>query len=391
MKIAVVDNVHLIKDKEGHYYSQTVYSYEFLKRYLNVFDEVRFIGKIREVECVEKEYKRVDGPNVEIVPLPWYQGIMQMIRKFPALIKIYKHLLDGCDCSILRIAQVESFFAYFFGKVKNKPFAVEVVNDPSAFTDMPFFYRIFSVYMVKHMCKKANVASYVTEKYLQKKYPTKANYSTYYSSIELKKEDIKKRVAQYNGKAALKIVHVANSINTDIKGHYCLIKAAKRVKEAGYNIVVDFIGDGTKVDEYKKYIDECSLNNCMRFIGRINTREALLKKISEYNLMVLPTKMEGLPRTIIEAMAVGLPCISTPIAGVPELLPSECLVPIDDDRAFSEKIIELINHPEKMIRLGERNICKAKEYTSDILSGRRNEMYYNLKQEVLKNHYYNHN
>ncbi len=384
MKVLVVDNTHLIRDKEGRYYSESVYSYEFLERYLAVFDAVRFIGKTKFVDTAGANCKRVDGPGVEIVPLPWYQGMGQMLKVFPRLIGIYRHLLDDCDCCILRIAQIESFLTYIFAKRRGKPFAVEVVNDPATFTDMPNLYRLLSIYMVKKMCKKATAASYVTKDFLQKKYPTGAKYTTNYSSIELHKENIKCLVEPYSGNGPLRIVHVANSINTDIKGHYCLINAAKRVRDAGYDVKVDFIGDGNKVLEYKEYIEHNMLQNDIRFIGRINGRTELLQVLKEYHLMVLPTKMEGLPRTIIEAMAVGMPCISTPIAGVPELLPGECLITPDDDKAFAEKIIDCINNPETMKKMGEENIEKAKEYTNDILSARRSEMYRFLKSEIIK-------
>lgn len=381
MKVLVVSNIHLVKDNNGNYYSSSVYSYDFFKRYLEVFDEVKIVGKTKLISTVDLEnYKRVNGPNIEIVPLPWYQGIKQMVRKLPELICIFRHVLDECDCCIFRIAQVESFFTYVFGNMKALPYAVEVVNDPETFTDMPFLYRKFSTLMVKKMCKHAVAASYVTKKFLQRKYPTKANFCTYYSSIELHQEDIGPWANMFEGKNEFKIVHVSNSINSDIKGHYTVIKAAERVLNAGYKITVDFIGDGTKVEEYQKYIDKHLLGNKIHFIGKISGRKQLLKLISEYNLMVLPTKMEGLPRTIIEAMAVGLPCISTPIAGVPELLSADYLFAPDDDKAFADEIMHLINNPDELKIMSKANIKVAQEYTTDILTERRNKMYLFLKK-----------
>jgi hypothetical protein len=114
---------------------------------------VKVVAKVKRNEEINKEkYNLVNGPGVEVVELPWYQGLSQMIKKLPQLIKIYRKIGNDVDCYVFRIAQVESFFTYLLRKKDGKPFAVEVVNDPETFVDMNGFMRNFSVKMVKKMC-----------------------------------------------------------------------------------------------------------------------------------------------------------------------------------------------------------------------------------------------
>ena len=384
MKVFVVDNVHMIKDKDGRFYSPTIYDYAFLQRYLKAFDEVKFIGKVKHEDVVGPNNKMLSGPNVEIVELPWYQGLGQMIRKFRKLRKIYREQSKDCDCYVFRVAQMESFFMYLFRKNKSAPYVLEVVNDPATFVDMPKPLKWFSVFMLRRMAKGAIGASYVTEKYLQSKYPLgkKKRFESYYSSINLDVNQIASSPIQYAGNGVFKIVHVSNAINTDIKGHYTLLKMTKDLLERGIKVEVLCVGDGTKVDEYREFVAQNGLTEVVRFIGRISSKDELLSILRNSNLMVLPTKMEGLPRTIIEAMAVGLPCLSTPVAGIPELLDEKYLFDPQDYRGFASKVEHLMNAPDELLKMSVENIEKAKAFTSDVLETRRTSFYKCLRESV---------
>lgn len=387
MKVLVVDNIHLICNKNNEYYSSSIYSYDFYKRYLNVFDEVKVIGKTKHVDSVNTtDYLKISGPRLEVLELPWYQGMRAMFRILPKLIRIYRHVADDCDCCILRIAQVESFLFYIFTK-KRTPYCVEVVNDPETFGSRFDIIRNFSVYMTKKMTRKANGASYVTEHFLQSKYPCKAEFDikkgfkSHYSSIDLDEKGVAEAPIEYSG-GEFRIVHVSNAINTDVKGHTTLIKAFEKISKEIPEARLTIIGDGNKLDEYKKLVANLEVADKVTFTGRINDKNALLSKLRDSNLMILPTKMEGLPRTIIEAMSVGLPCLSSPTAGVPELIDKKYLFPPEDVNSFAKKAIELIKSPAELREMSSRNIEESKKYCKTVLDARRTEFYLNLRKTV---------
>ena len=59
IKLAIVDNAHVIKTSSGEYYSKTVYSYDFFKRYLDSFDSVRFITKVKVLKHDDIDFKSI--------------------------------------------------------------------------------------------------------------------------------------------------------------------------------------------------------------------------------------------------------------------------------------------------------------------------------------------
>ena len=76
MKLLLVDNAHIYKTKDGKYFTPSIYSYDFFKRYLNSFSSVRFAAKTKYLDNAQhKNLLRVDGPQVEIFEIPWYDGL----------------------------------------------------------------------------------------------------------------------------------------------------------------------------------------------------------------------------------------------------------------------------------------------------------------------------
>ena len=98
------------------------------------------------------------------------------------------------------------------------------------------------------------------------------------------------------------------------------------------------------------------------------------------DILIFPTIGEGLPRTVIEAMAVGLPCLSTAVNGIPELLDEEFLVGQQDVVGFAKKTIELLADEKNYRNASQKNVLKAAEYEHSLLQQRRNEFYLKLNK-----------
>ena len=94
---------------------------------------------------------------------------------------------------------------------------------------------------------------------------------------------------------------------------------------------------------------------------------------------MFPSKAEGLPRVLIEAMATGLPCLASNVDGIPELLDKKYLFSPEDVTGFANKIEEIMQDESEMEYMGQINYKKALEYESTKLTNRRQKFYMELK------------
>lgn len=390
LKLLLVDNIHLYKTPNGIYYTPSIYNYEFFQRYLNVFDKLKLVSKVKYVDKIdENKYLKVTRDNLEIYELPWYQGFKQMISKLFLLNKIYKYASVDCDCIIYRVAQIESFWTYFHWSNRKKPFAVEVVNDPKTFINTNSIIKKTSCIMLKKMTYRALGASYVTKEYLQKLYPSyshihkddKVHFTDYYSSIELLDSEINKPI-HFANKTTFNIVHVGNSINDNTKGQLTLIHISHLLLKNGYDIKTHIIGDGNYIPYLKEVCQKLGISSSIIFHGRLANRNDVLNTLRLMDIFIYPTNMEGLPRVIIEAMGVGLPVLSTPIAGIPELLNSQYLFSPNDVYGFAQKMMDLFCNQDELSEMSIKNVAVAQEYVKSKLNPRREKFYLNLRNSV---------
>jgi glycosyltransferase involved in cell wall biosynthesis len=95
--------------------------------------------------------------------------------------------------------------------------------------------------------------------------------------------------------------------------------------------------------------------------------------------MVLPSRAEGLPRVIVEAMARALPCIASNVGGIPELLAAEDLVAPNNPQVLAAKIAEVLGDNARLSRMSARNLEKSQQFRPEILERRRTEFYSYLR------------
>jgi glycosyltransferase involved in cell wall biosynthesis len=102
------------------------------------------------------------------------------------------------------------------------------------------------------------------------------------------------------------------------KNHALLVKAIKILKDRGMdNIRLVFAGDGAERQNIDRLIDDMGLASCVRSLGVRHDIPELMNMIDIY---CLPSLFEGLPFSLIEAMAAGLPCVATNVEGNREIV-----------------------------------------------------------------------
>ena len=153
----------------------------------------------------------------------------------------------------------------------------------------------------------------------------------------------------------------------DQKGFDVLIKAFAKVykKHADYKLII--YGDGAKRSELEELICDYDLKSCVELPGTIYN---VLDTIKDQGIFVLPSRFEGIPNTLIEAMSVGVPTISTDCTpGGPDFLTNHgergMLVPVNDDEALSEAIIKMIEDDQLQREYSQKGLEILKELEPD--------------------------
>lgn len=389
MNVLVAVDAQLFMTPDGKVWSKTIYGYDFWKRYLDVFETVKVVSRLGKADYTQVEgYLRSDGDNVSFAPLPMVRGMKGYVKNVISFLKDAKKAVRDEDCAIIRLPSIPATFVEFVYARKHKPYVLEVVVDPlNAYAGNKLAAKVLTEQLRKS-CLNANGVSYVTQYALQEQYPSRARISgknteeyfeSYYSSIILK-DDFFAPARDYSKIGnKVKLVHTANNINNDVKGHDVVIEVVKKLNDLGIDASVTFIGDGDLRPELEKMAEVLGVGTKVVFTGLLGSAMEVREKLLGADIFILPTKAEGLPRAVIEAMAVGLPCLSTPVNGIPELLEKEYMFDPMDSQGFTKKIIELLQNPEKMGQTSMRNINKAREYEETVLQQRRIEFYTKLK------------
>lgn len=142
------------------------------------------------------------------------------------------------------------------------------------------------------------------------------------------------------------------------------------------------MGDG----KYREFLEQrartLGLAEKVTFLGQLPAGAKVREQMDKADLFILPSRGEGLPRAMIEAMARALPCIGSTASGIPELLSPEDLVPPEDAASLARKIAEVLADPGRMSGMSVRNLEKAKEFESRILQKRRIEFYGEVKKRT---------
>jgi glycosyltransferase involved in cell wall biosynthesis len=141
---------------------------------------------------------------------------------------------------------------------------------------------------------------------------------------------------------------------TAVKGHVYLLRALAKLKNRGTSCQLLLAGQGPLLDKLQRQVNEFQVQHMVKFLGQIPHSDLLqYYKNNEVDLVVLPSVdlgngfHEGIPVSLMEAMAHGIPVVATSTGGIPELLQegTGILVPPQDINALANAIERLIADP----------------------------------------------
>jgi glycosyltransferase involved in cell wall biosynthesis len=119
------------------------------------------------------------------------------------------------------------------------------------------------------------------------------------------------------------------------------------------------VGDGPQREQLERLCEEMGIAGRVHFAG---WRPDVPEILAASRLLVLPSRWEGMPNVVLEAMASRLPVVATQVEGTDELLgPGARTVPFGDSEALAEKIVALVRDPPAAAQLGVVNRARAEK------------------------------
>ncbi|TCL76755.1 glycosyltransferase involved in cell wall biosynthesis [Hydrogenispora ethanolica] len=148
------------------------------------------------------------------------------------------------------------------------------------------------------------------------------------------------------------------SLRSHVKGVDLLLRAVAGLGDAVSRVAI--AGEGKLLPELLRLRDELGLTSKVHLLGN---RDDIPELLAQSKMLVMPSRWEGLPIALLEAMAAAKPIVATPVGGIPELIESGrngLLVPPDDVPALTAAIRRLLADPAAAAELGKhayQDVC----------------------------------
>jgi L-malate glycosyltransferase len=150
-----------------------------------------------------------------------------------------------------------------------------------------------------------------------------------------------------------RLIAVVANMNIETKGHADLIRATAEIFREFPDAKFLLIGDGAERSRLEALTQELSLSNTVLFLGR---RKDVPDILACCELFVLPSWAEGLPNSVLEAMAAGLPVVATRVGGTAEIVEDGVdglLVPPKEPQALAHAILRILKDEEFAKRVAQ--------------------------------------
>lgn len=164
-----------------------------------------------------------------------------------------------------------------------------------------------------------------------------------------------------NSNRPLQIVCVGRLVPA--KGQHILLRALSVLHAKGHDAKLVFVGSGPDMESLKQEASTNGLADRVIFRGALNHHQTR-EQLAEADLFALASFAEGIPVALMEAMAMSIPCVSTNVAGIPELIRDHVeglLVPASSVEAMAAALESLLTDRELRDRLGRSGRVRVME------------------------------
>lgn len=374
------DHYFVYNKSDNKYYdgSGGVFDKDLWSRYLEIFSALIIVGREKDILPNKLVDSSCDNVTFELRS-ELKSGIDRFIKRNSVKRELTK-TLSKVDFAIIRVPSVLGYIAQEICIKNNINYTLEVV---ACSWDAYWNYGTISgklmapleYYKLKTAVAKAKACIYVTKTFLQSRYPTNCQFESI-SNVNIdsiiSKSDKDNFYAQYVKGDDFKIALIG-SFHVKYKGHLEVLKAIHYLKKEynHSNFKVYFVGTGDPTWVIN-LADVLEVTESVEILGTLKAGKAgILPFLDTMHLYVHPSKQEGLPRVVIEALSRGRLALGSQAAGIPELIDEKLLHSPGDWKKLAEDIKAIYDRQEDWEMLSDLNLNRSSEYLESELQEKR--------------------
>jgi glycosyltransferase involved in cell wall biosynthesis len=371
---------------EGKIWTFTPPSYDFFGTALRVFEKVRVIARTTDAPAPPERARLVCGPGVELVPIPSYVGPAEYLARRSAI----KQALRACASLdgrfLFRIPSQIAFLVAEMIETGHRPYGAELLTDPPAFFSpgvaphgLAFLFRPYFTRRTRELCARAVAVNYVTGSSTQRAYPAAPGaWSSRVSDVDLPEEAFLDLAARHSrprrASDPIRVVCVGY-LDLLAKGQDVLIKSIAAAKVQGHDFHLTFVGDGRQRANLMRLADSLGVAQQVSITGALGGPAQVREKLQDSDLFSLPSRAEGIPRALLEAMAAGLPAICSRVGGMADFLEPRWLVDPGSVPQLTAALVDFAQNRHEWASIGARNQNFARPFLNRLLESKRLDFY----------------
>lgn len=303
--------------------------------------------------------------NASVVKLPFFFRISGLLKNMINPLFIYKFgkALTQCnwdyDVILLRDMHPLSLMVWIIAKIKRIPVVLQISSNPRKIAQASFkggkrlFYVSYAFLResVEYLISKSTLVILSCDHPYIK--PTSSLvFKTHFNLISTQDYVSKEFVNDKYGKIQTPTILFVGRMSPE-KGVENLVKAVKVLVDNGLDLSLELVGDGPDFVRISELVKDLNLAENVELCGNVSNREDLLEYYKNASIFVLPSIEDATPKVLLEAMAVGLPIISTDVGEISNVLNGVGkIVKSGNIISLAEAIEELLIDQTKMKELG---------------------------------------
>lgn len=361
-------------------YARDQFPQSYWDRFLDVFDSVTVVARrgVMPSGVSYQQYNLSSRDGVEFVLLDNLSSLKgQLFGQRISRRQMADAIVRG-DAVVARLASENGLLAIRVARELGRPCAVMLTGCPwdGLWNHGRFAGKLYAPVMswrVRRAVGRARFVWYVTQRFLQRRYPARNAVTAAISNVEIaapQADVLARRLGRTDEPGADIVFGLIGSLKTQMKGVHIALEALSQARDALPPFRFRVLGGGDAAP-WRKMADELGIGDRVHFDGSLPSGEPVMKWLDGIDIYLQPSLAEGLPRALIEAMSRGCPAIASRCAGIPELLDDDMLCEPGDAGGLARLLLKYSADRDWRRAQAERNWNVAKDYALEELASRR--------------------